>query len=94
MIQSTSSSDRLIQPDAVAVAATRTGPAPSPRPDQLSLPHRQQLDRALGQHPEIRPEMLERARTLASDPDYPSIGILRQVGAQILASPDLSEETA
>ena len=94
MIQSTSSSDRPYQPDAVSTAAARNGAVARPRPDRLSLTHRTQLHKALSQDPEIRPEMVERARSLANDPTYPSTDVLRQVSAQILASPDLSEEVA
>ncbi|HVU23670.1 MAG TPA: hypothetical protein VHE13_06050 [Opitutus sp.] len=76
----------------MAVAANRHGAVAVARPDQITLPHRQQLSRALQTTPEIRPEMVERARSLASDPSYPSTDILRKVSAQILAAPDLSEE--
>ena len=46
----------------------------------------------LSRQPEIRPEVVERARALASDPSYPSTAILKQVGALILNSADLSED--
>lgn len=46
----------------------------------------------LKRQPEVRPEVVARARALASNPDYPSFDILRRVADQILRSPDLSEE--
>jgi predicted metal-dependent RNase len=46
----------------------------------------------LKRQPEIRPDVVARARTLLRDPDYPRIEILRNVASQILESPDLSED--
>jgi hypothetical protein len=45
----------------------------------------------MNRQPEIRPEVLERAKALAADPAYPSPAIMRDVARQILGSPDLSE---
>lgn len=46
----------------------------------------------LKRQPEIRPEVVARARALLQDPDYPRIEIFRSVASKILAAPDLSEE--
>jgi hypothetical protein len=46
----------------------------------------------LQQVPEIRPEVVERARALAADPTYPSAAIINRISAAIVSSPDLSEE--
>ena len=50
------------------------------------------LKAALSNQPEIRPEVVARARLLAADPAYPSPAILRQVGKVILNSPDPDEQ--
>ena len=44
--------------------------------------------------PEIRPEVVERARALAADPNYPPRDVLKNVSAQILNSADLSEDAS
>jgi hypothetical protein len=51
------------------------------------------LRRELKRQPEIRPDVVARARTLAADPSYPSWDVLKNVAAQILQSRDRSEET-
>ncbi len=93
MINSTSSSDRTVRPDAVVptppkmvVRATSS--------DQFSAANSAALRSALASQPEIRPEVVARGRALAADPTYPSKDILSQVGQQILNSPDLSTDTA
>ena len=91
MISSTSSSDRT--PRAEALAAT--GPAAprpfSPRPDRLSTASSAFLRTELDRQPEIRPEVVARARVLATDPAYPSKAVIKSVASRILAAPDLSE---
>ena len=42
--------------------------------------------------PEIRPDVVARARALAADPNYPPMETLRAVALQILRAPDLSED--
>lgn len=90
MISSTSSSAGAARPD-LNVAS---GPA-SPRPiilrDQLSTQHAAFLSAQLAQQPEIRPDVVARARLLAADPSYPPASVIQKVAAQILAAPDLSE---
>jgi hypothetical protein len=46
----------------------------------------------LRRQPEIRPEVVARAKALAADPNYPPMEVLRAVAQQILAAPDLSED--
>ena len=62
-----------------------------PRSGQLSVRNLAVLRSELTRQPEIRPEIVARARVLAADPDYPRIEILRVVAQQILRAPDLSE---
>lgn len=60
--------------------------------DRFSPENTAALKAALAQQPEIRPDVVARARALAADPSYPSPEVLRQVGETILRSPDLSEQ--
>lgn len=48
----------------------------------------------LKRQPEIRSEVVSRARVLVRDPEYPSISVLRDIAEQILRAPDPSEEEA
>lgn len=57
----------------------------------MSTEHAAFLRSELERQPEIRPEVVERARGLAADPNYPPHAVLQHVAAQILAAPDLSE---
>lgn len=75
-----------------------TGQAPA-RPrvqhadaDQVSTESAAKLSTELGRQPEIRPEVVERAKALAADPNYPSPEVIRRVGEMILGSPDLTED--
>lgn len=92
MISSASSPDRTPRPDLVSSTGQATPRPAGPRPDQISTEHAAFLHAELKRQPEIRPEVVERARGLAADASYPSAEINRHVAAQILASPDLSED--
>jgi hypothetical protein len=92
MISSTSSSSGAQRPE-----LNRATGAPAARPtslkgDQLSTQHAEALRSALVAQPEIRPDVVARARALAADPTYPSSEVIRRIAAHILAGPDLSEE--
>jgi hypothetical protein len=65
-----------------------------PGADNFSASNSAALREALARQPEIRPEVVERARQLAADPSYPSADIIRQVSQKILNSPDLSNDQA
>ncbi len=91
MINSTSSSDRVLRPDGV-VHHTKTPSPQGPEADRFAPEHTAALKSALANQPEIRPEVVARARLLAADPSYPSPAILRQVGRVILNSPDPDEQ--
>ena len=92
MISSTSSTDRAARPDALSAPAQSTERPYKPSPDQISTENAAFLRSELQRQPEIRPEVVERARALAADPSYPSHAVLREVAQQILKSPDLSED--
>lgn len=92
MINSTTSADRTVHTEAVTAAGQAAVRPQAPRPDKLSTEGAAFLRSELARQPEIRPEVVERARALAADPNYPSKDTLRQVGALILSSPDLSAD--
>ncbi len=94
MINSTTSTDRAVHPEAVAAAGQIPVRSIAPQPDQLSTENATYLKEALARQPEIRPEVLERARALAGDPNYPSAEILRHVATAILKAPDLSTDAS
>jgi len=92
MITSTTSTDRALRPDAVSLSGQALARAAAPRVDTLATESAATLRRALSEQPEIRPEIVARARALATDPSYPSADIIKRVGEQILGAPDLSED--
>ena len=67
---------------------------PSRPSNRVSITNLSFLRAELKRQPEIRPEVVARARMLAADPNYPSMATLRVVAQQILASPDLSEDNS
>ncbi len=91
MISSTSSTDRTVRPELVAAAGPAGSRPAAPRPDRISTENAAFLRAELARQPEVRPEVVARAKELAADPHYPSFEILKNVAGQILASPDLSE---
>jgi hypothetical protein len=94
MINSTPSPGNSPLSNAVSLSQTPssyTRGTPVPR-DSLSLDQADGLNSALASQPEIRPEMLEKGRALAADPNYPPLSVIQQVAGQIVNSPDLSEE--
>lgn len=92
MISSTSSTDRIARTDAVAAPGQPAARPFAPRPDSISTESAAFLRKALDRHPEIRPEVVERARALAADPNYPPVAVMKHVASQILGAPDLSED--
>ena len=90
MISSTSPSDRSRPTDAPAPTGPTGARPPAVRPDRVSTQSAAALRAALTHQPEIRPEVVERARALANDPSYPSPEIIRQVAAVIVRAPDPS----
>ena len=86
-----SSPDRAARTDSLLAASPNVARPPVTRPDQISTESAASLKSALASQPEVRPEVVERAKALAADPNYPSVSIVRSVAKQILAAPDLSE---
>lgn len=74
-------------------SAAQSGPRqPISTGEQLSTIHAENLRAALDRTPEIRPEVVERARGLAADPLYPPRQIIEDVARLITDSPDLSSQ--
>lgn len=92
MISSTSSTDRAVRPELLPAAASSNGRSQAVRPDRISTENAAFLKSELDRQPEVRPEVVERARALAADPNYPSTEVVRNVAQQILGAPDLSED--
>jgi hypothetical protein len=94
MILTTPSTDRPVRSEPT-LAASRSGPAIGSRlSDAISTGSAAFLRSELSRQPEIRPEVVARARALAADPNYPPMDALRKVAELILAAPDLTEDTA
>jgi len=87
MINSTSSSDRILRPEG-PVHHNPTPATRGPGADSFSPENSKALQSALESHPAIRPEVVARGRELAADPSYPSTEILKKVSEVILRSPD------
>ena len=92
MINSTTSTDRTAHANLVPLQGNTVTRAKSPRADLLSTENASFLRSELARQPEIRPEVLERARALAADSNYPSRENLKKIAELILQSPDLSED--
>ena len=74
------------------MAGQSSGRSNAGRPDRISTENAAFLRAELQRQPEIRPEVVARARALADDPSYPPMDALRHVAEQILGSPDLTED--
>jgi hypothetical protein len=87
-----SSPDRAARADSVLAAGQPVTRSVQTRSDQISTESASFLKSSLGQLPEIRPDVVARARALAADPSYPSAAIMKGIAGQILSAPDLSED--
>lgn len=94
MIHSASSSPSERSIAIAAASAASVTRAPRPPIDQIHIDKASALRTSLQQVPEVRPEVVERARALATDPAYPSDSIIRQISQVIVNSPDLSEDVS
>jgi hypothetical protein len=55
-------------------------------PDTASFTRSEAMDAALKSLPDSRPEAVERARQLISDPSYPSPGVVKQLSQFLTAN--------
>jgi hypothetical protein len=79
-------SDAVAQPlkakvPAKAKASDETAPAAA---EARNAERKQLLLRALASEPDIRPEVIERAKALAADPNYPSDDVLTRLAARFI----------
>jgi len=93
MISSSPRFDPTVQAKAILAAASAAPAKSASEPDRLATSGAQALSAALHDQPEIRPEVVERGRALAADPNYPSAEILLDISRRILASPDPADDT-
>jgi hypothetical protein len=77
--------------DVASLSKGRTKPAASPPPqpgrpteDSVRTEEKQKLMEAMRNQPETRPEEVERGRSLAADPEYPSRDVLAEVARKLL----------
>ncbi len=91
MITSTTSTDRSARSELIASASPLPKQLDAKQSDHISVASAAFLRSELQRQPEVRPEVVERARALMKDSAYPPMETLRQVAEQILGSPDLSE---
>jgi hypothetical protein len=64
-------------------ATLRSAPAPNMPTDRVSLTSSSALEQALESSPASRPEMVDHAKALIADPNYPSSAILSAVSRQL-----------
>ena len=60
--------------------------------DQLSTDGVDKLRNLIASEPEVRPEVVEKGRALAADPDYPSSDVVQRMAGLLVNSPDLSDD--
>jgi hypothetical protein len=51
---------------------------------QQKAERKERLKEALMREPAVRPEVVERARKLAADPDYPSVAVLTKIAEKFV----------
>ena len=91
MIDPTSTSNRTLPLDRFASSGASASRSLGARADYLAAETVTFLHTELIRQPEIRAEVVERARALAADPNYPSPSINQTLARMILAAPDYSE---
>jgi hypothetical protein len=69
-----------------AVTPSRSTPEPTMLSDRVTLTNSSALEQALGSSPASRPEMVERARSLIADPNYPSSDTLSAVSLHLASA--------
>jgi hypothetical protein len=91
MIQPTSNSFGYGRTDALAHATPKAAPATPPSSesiDRLTSTSTQAYKAALNETPEIRADVVERARHLAVDPNYPPRELILRLAKMITESVD------
>jgi hypothetical protein len=93
MINYTSKTDNLLRTEQFAGSLQKqTARSKSPaETEQLSASSQETLQSVLESQPEVRPEVVERGRSLAVDGNYPPKELIRKLSEMLIASNDLSE---
>ena len=94
MIDSTSSFNRTAQLERSASFGTGASRLSGVRTDHVSVESIAFLRAELLRQPGIRSEVVERARALATDPNYPLPAMNQALARLILAAPDHSKDQA
>lgn len=69
-----------------AATSARSTPAPNMPTDRVSLTNSSALEQALNSSPASRPDMVERAKALIADPNYPSSDVISAVSRQMASA--------
>ena len=76
-------SDAVQMPSKTRAKSTPAATEPAGTSETETTSRKERLAAALANEPEIRPEMLERARQLASDPNYPGPNLFAKLAARM-----------
>ena len=94
MIHSTSNLHGYNRMDPVALSVAKQPPTPSTDTEsgeRLSSANTQALREALNNSPEIRPEVVEKGKALAVDPNYPPRELIERLAQLMVDSREPSE---
>jgi hypothetical protein len=94
MIQSTSNLNGYNRTDAAALSLAKQASTPKVEAepsDRLSSANTQALRDALSNSPEIRPDVVEKGKQLAIDPNYPPRQLIESLAKLMVDSRDPSE---
>lgn len=91
---STNKIDPRIPLDPIKAQTSRaSGGSVTPVPsDKFSNTKTEQLLQILEANPAVRPEVVQRAQSIASNPDYPPPEVARKISEMILASADPADQ--
>ena len=76
--------DAVQVPSKVRPSSAPAAAEPSGKPEIQTNARKEILAEALSREPAIRPEMLDRARELASDPNYPGPNLFAKLAARLI----------
>lgn len=93
MINYTSKTDNLLRSEQITEGLQKqtARSKSSPETERLSASSQETLQSVLESQPEVRPEVVERGRSLAIDANYPPKEIIRKLSEMLLQTSDLSE---
>jgi len=91
-IQSNHTEPVVLQPISTATtqAAQSTAQPVDQAQDSFSPSQRQKMLDALNSQPDVRPEVLARAKQLAADPNYPPSNVIESVAKSVINDSNLS----